>query len=121
MSMSKNALCDFYERELQDCKESGLLFSLHLKATMMKVSHPIVFGHAVRVFYNDVFDKHGELFEELGVNVNNGLATLLDAVAELPSPKREEVEADIKACEAKRPEVAMVNSDKGITNFPRSK
>lgn len=117
MSMSKNALCDFYEREMQDCKESGLLFSLHLKATMMKVSHPIVFGHAVRVFYNDVFDKHGELFEELGVNVNNGLATLLDAVAELPSPKREEVEADIKACEAKRPEVAMVNSDKGITNF----
>jgi len=77
MFMSKEALCDFYEREMEDCRESGILFSLHVKATMMKVSHPIVFGHAVKIYYKDAFLKHGEFFDSLGINVNNGMATLL--------------------------------------------
>ena len=117
MFMSKKALCEFYEREMQDCREADILFSLHLKATMMKVSHPIVFGHAVRVYYKDAFDKHGAYFDELGINVNNGIATLYEKIAELPTAKREEIERDLKACEEKRPRLAMVNSDKGITNF----
>ena len=76
MFMSKKALCDFYEKELADCKEAGILFSLHVKATMMKVSHPIVFGHCVKIYYKEAFEKHGKLFEELGINVNNGMAGL---------------------------------------------
>ncbi|MDX2411994.1 MAG: NADP-dependent isocitrate dehydrogenase, partial [Woeseiaceae bacterium] len=78
MFMSKKALCDFYEEQMQDAYETGVMFSLHVKATMMKVSHPIVFGHAVKVFYKDAFAKHGKLFDELGVNVNNGLASIYD-------------------------------------------
>ena len=117
MFMSKKALCEFYEREMEDCRESGILFSLHVKATMMKVSHPIVFGHAVRIFYKDAFLKHGALFDEIGVNVNNGLVNLYEKIATLPRSLREEIEADMRACQIHRPRLAMVDSDKGITNF----
>ncbi len=117
MFMSKNALCEFYEREMEDCRESGILFSLHVKATMMKVSHPIVFGHAVKIYYKDAFKKHGEYFDELGINVNNGMASLYEKIAELPASKREEIERDLHACQVHRPRLAMVDSSKGITNF----
>ena len=117
MFMGKKELCDFFEEQMQDAKKTGMLFSLHLKATMMKVSHPIVFGHAVRVYYKDVFAKHAKLFEEIGVNVNNGLVNLYDKLQTLPAAKRDEVLADMKACAATRPELAMVDSDKGITNL----
>lgn len=117
MFMSKEALCEFYEREMEDCREAGILFSLHVKATMMKVSHPIVFGHAVKIYYKDAFEKHGAYFDELGINVNNGMATLYDKIAELPASKREEIERDLHACQIHRPRLAMVDSSKGITNF----
>lgn len=117
MFMSKKALCDFYEREMEDCRESGILFSLHVKATMMKVSHPIVFGHAVKIYYKEAFEKHGAYFEELGINVNNGMATLYEKIAELPRSKREEIERDLHACQVHRPRLAMVDSSRGITNF----
>ncbi|MBL8383299.1 MAG: NADP-dependent isocitrate dehydrogenase [Burkholderiales bacterium] len=117
MYMSKKALCAFFEKEIEHCRKNDLLFSLHVKATMMKVSHPIVFGHAVRVFYKDLFAKHGKLFDELGVNVNNGFANVLDKIKSLPEAKRAEIEADIKACEAARPRLAMVDSAKGISNL----
>ena len=117
MFMSKEALCDFYEREMEDCRESGILFSLHVKATMMKVSHPIVFGHAVKIYYKEAFDKHGDFFDEIGINVNNGMATLYEKIKELPASKREEIERDLHACKVRRPRLAMVDSDKGITNF----
>ena len=117
MFMSKTALCEFYEREMEDCRESGILFSLHVKATMMKVSHPIVFGHAVKIYYKDAFDKHGAFFDELGINVNNGMATLYEKIAELPASRREEIERDLHACQVHRPRLAMVDSSKGITNF----
>ena len=87
MFMSKKALCDFYEKELEDCKEAGILFSLHVKATMMKVSHPIVFGHCVKIYYKEAFEKHGKLFDELGINVNNGMATLYEKIETLPASK----------------------------------
>lgn len=117
MFMSKNALCEFYEREMEDCREAGILFSLHVKATMMKVSHPIVFGHAIKIYYKEAFDKHGDLFDELGINVNNGMATLLEKITELPASQREEIERDLHSCKVRRPRLAMVDSDKGITNF----
>ena len=117
MYMSKKALCEFFEREITHAKKHDLLFSLHVKATMMKVSHPIVFGHAVRVFYKDLFEKHGKLFAEIGVNVNNGFASVLEKIKTLPEAKRKEIEADIKACEAKRPRLSMVDSAKGISNL----
>ncbi len=117
MFMSKDALLEFYEREMEDCREAGILFSLHVKATMMKVSHPIVFGHAVRTYYKDAFQKHGALFEELGINVNNGMASLYDKIEELPASLREEIERDLHACQVHRPRLAMVDSSKGITNF----
>lgn len=117
MFMSKKALCDFYEREMEDCRESGILFSLHVKATMMKVSHPIVFGHAVKIYYKEAFEKHGAYFDELGINVNNGMASLYEKIAELPASKREEIERDLHACQVHRPRLAMVDSSKGITNF----
>ena len=117
MFMSKKALCEFYEQEMEDCREAGILFSLHVKATMMKVSHPIVFGHAVRIYYKDAFEKHGAYFEELGINVNNGMTTLYDKIAELPRSKREEIERDLLACQVHRPRLAMVDSARGITNF----
>ena len=117
MFMSKKALCAFFESEIEHTKKNGLLFSLHVKATMMKVSHPIVFGHAVRVFYKDLFAKHGKLFTELGVHVNNGFSSVLEKISTLPEATRAEIEADIRACEAARPELAMVDSAKGITNL----
>ena len=117
MFMSKKALCEFYEREMEDCREAGILFSLHVKATMMKVSHPIVFGHAVKIYYKDAFDKHGAYFDELGINVNNGMADLYEKIAELPASMREEIERDLHACQVHRPRLAMVDSSKGITNF----
>ena len=117
MFMSKNALCAFYEREMEDARTTGVMFSLHVKATMMKISHPIVFGHAVRIFYKEAFEKHGKLFDELGVNVNNGMADLYGKIAALPESKREEVMHDLHACHEHRPEMAMVDSAKGITNL----
>jgi isocitrate dehydrogenase len=117
MFMSKKALCDFYEEQMQDAYETGVMFSLHVKATMMKVSHPIVFGHAVKVFYKDAFEKHGKLFDELGVNVNNGLSSIYDHISKLPGTQLEEVVNDLHACHAHRPELAMVDSAKGISNF----
>ncbi|MGB6039861.1 MAG: NADP-dependent isocitrate dehydrogenase, partial [Gordonia sp. (in: high G+C Gram-positive bacteria)] len=117
MFMSKKALLEFYEDQLNDARDTGVMFSLHVKATMMKVSHPIVFGHAVKVFYKDAFAKHHELFEELGVNVNNGLVDLYDKIDKLPSSLREEVRRDMHACHENRPELAMVDSDNGISNF----
>src|SRR5258706_4815595 len=117
MYMSRQALCAFFETEIQHAKKHDLLFSLHVKATMMKISHPIVFGHAVRVFYKDLFDEHGKLFAELGVNVNNGFANVLEKIKTLPAEKRAQIEAGIKACEAKRPRLSMVDSAKGISNL----
>ena len=117
MFMSKKALVEFYEEEMQDAYETGVMFSLHVKATMMKVSHPIVFGHAVKVFYKDAFAKHQELFDELGVNVNNGLVDLYDRIESLPASLHEEIIRDLHACHELRPELAMVDSAKGITNF----
>ena len=117
MYMSKKHLCAFFEQEIEHAKKHDLLFSLHVKATMMKISHPIVFGHAVRVFYKDLFEKHGKLFAELGVNVNNGFASVLEKIKTLPEAKRKEIEADIKAIEAKRPRLSMVDSAKGISNL----
>ncbi|WP_404389558.1 NADP-dependent isocitrate dehydrogenase [Pseudoalteromonas phenolica] len=107
----------FLEQEINAAKEKGVLFSLHMKATMMKVSDPIIFGHAVKVFYKDVFAKHGALFEELGVDVNNGLGDVYAKIAQLDDAKRAEVEADIQAVYAERPSIAMVDSDRGITNL----
>ena len=117
MFMSKKALCEFYERELDDCREAGILFSLHVKATMMKVSHPIVFGHCVKIYYKDAFAKHGKLFDELGINVNNGMVDLYEKIKTLPESKHDEIIRDLHACHEHRPELAMVDSAKGITNF----
>lgn len=115
--MSRNALRAFLEAQMEDAKQKGVLFSLHMKATMMKVSDPIIFGHAVSVYFKDVFDKHAAVFEQLGVDPNNGLGDLHAKIAQLPEAQRAEIEADIQACYANRPQLAMVNSDKGITNL----
>ncbi len=117
MFMSAKALDAFFEDTLQDCKESGVMWSLHVKATMMKVSHPIVFGHAVRVFYREVFEKYGDLFAELGVNPNNGMSSVYEKIKTLPQSKQDEIEEAIHACYEHRPEMAMVDSVKGITNL----
>ncbi|MGI2195134.1 NADP-dependent isocitrate dehydrogenase [Shewanella baltica] len=115
--LSKKALVSFYEREIENAKAEDVLLSLHLKATMMKVSDPIMFGHAVKVFFKPVFDKHTALFAELGVDVNNGFGDVYAKIATLPADSRAEVEADIAAVYAARPALAMVDSDKGITNL----
>ncbi|MGV3727236.1 NADP-dependent isocitrate dehydrogenase [Hydrogenophaga sp.] len=117
MFMSKKALLEFYEKEIEDAHKTGVMFSLHVKATMMKVSHPIVFGHCVRIFYKQAFEKHGKLFDELGVNVNNGMVDLYNKIANLPQSKQDEIKRDLHACHEGRPELAMVDSAKGITNF----
>lgn len=117
MFMSQKALCDFYEEQMQDAYETGVMFSLHVKATMMKVSHPIVFGHAVKIFYKDAFAKHQQLFDELGVNVNNGLADLYSKIESLPASQRDEIIHDLHRCHENRPELAMVDSARGISNF----
>ena len=117
MRMSCKALRDFFEESLQDAKDTGVMWSLHVKATMMKVSHPIVFGHAVTVFYKDLFEQYGDLFKELGVNPNNGIGSVYDKIASLPRSKREEIEEAIYKCYETRPKLAMVDSSKGITNL----
>lgn len=117
-TMSVDDLCEFYEREISDAKENDILLSLHLKATMMKISDPILFGHCVKVYFKDVFEKHGQLFEEIGANPNNGFGAILDAIDSKLSPeKAKEIRNDIDACYEERPWLAMVNSDKGITNL----
>ncbi len=115
--MNRRALRDFYEAQMQAAKQQGVLLSLHLKATMMKVSDPIMFGHAVTVYFKEVFEKHATTIKALGVNVNNGFGDLLAKIATLPEAERAEIEADIQTCYRNRPELAMVNSDKGITNL----
>lgn len=115
--MSKNALRAFYAEQIEDAKEKRQLLSLHLKATMMKVSDPIMFGHAVEVFYKDVFDKYAAEFKQVGVNPNMGLGDLYKKIEALPADKKGAIEADIQAVYAKRPALAMVDSDKGITNL----
>jgi len=115
--LSKKALLKFLKENISDAKEQNVLFSLHLKATMMKVSDPIIFGHAVKVFFVDIFEKHIDILDELGVDVNNGFANLLSKIQELPDEKRQEIEADIKLAFQNGPELAMVNSEKGITNL----
>lgn len=115
--MSVSELQAFFAKETAAAKEQGILLSLHLKATMMKVSDPIMFGHAVKVFFADVFAKHADLFKQLSVDVTNGFGDVLAKIAELPAEQRAEVEADIQAVYNQQPELAMVNSDKGITNL----
>ncbi|GLH69026.1 isocitrate dehydrogenase, NADP-dependent [Geothrix rubra] len=116
-AMSAKALRAFYAEQIEAAKKEGLLLSLHLKATMMKISDPVMFGHAVSVFYKDVFDKHAAVIKELGVNTANGLGDLYAKIQALPEAKRAEIEADLKAVYADRPALAMVDSDKGITNL----
>jgi isocitrate dehydrogenase len=115
--MNVRSLRKFFDDQIADAMATGVLLSLHLKATMMKVSDPIMFGHAVTVFYRDVFEKHAALIKELGVNVNNGLGDLYAKIQKLPEPERAAIEADINAVYATRPALAMVDSDKGITNL----
>ena len=115
--MSRRELRKFLEAEVEDAKKAGVLFSLHLKCTMMKVSDPIMFGHAVSVFFKDVFDKHAGAFKELGVDPDNGLGDLYARIAKLPEAQRARTESDINACYKKSAELAMVNSEKGITNL----
>ncbi len=115
--MSKNALTKFLAEQVEDAKQQDVLFSLHMKATMMKVSDPIIFGHAVKVFFKDVLEKHSAELEKLGVDVNNGLGDLYNKIQSLPEAKKAEIEADIQACYADRPDLAMVDSDNGITNL----
>jgi isocitrate dehydrogenase len=115
--MSKKALIEFLEEQVEDALDKSVLFSLHMKATMMKVSDPIIFGHAVRVFFKDLFKKHGKTFEKIGVDVNNGFANLLDKLSELPEDKRDEIRDDIRFALDHGPGLAMVNSDRGITNL----
>ncbi len=115
--MSRRALRTFLEEQMEDARQKDVLFSMHLKATMMKVSDPIIFGHVVSVFFKDAFEKHASVFAELGISPNNGLGDLFAKIKDLPEEKRVEIEADIQACYDKRPKLAMVNSDKGITNL----
>jgi isocitrate dehydrogenase len=115
--MSKNALREFLAVEINDAREQGVLLSLHLKATMMKVSDPIIFGHAVTVFYEEVFRKYGVVFSKLGIDPNNGIGDVYSKIQSLPDAERAAIEADITACYSRRPELAMVDSDRGITNL----
>jgi len=117
MFMSKKVLCEFLEQEMEDARATGVMFSFHVKATMMKVSHPIVFGHAVKIYYKDLFTKHAETFEKIGVNANDGVSSIYDKVKQLPESWREEILADLHACYETRPELAMVDSAKGISNL----
>ena len=115
--MNCNMLCAFFEQSMQDAKQQGVLLSLHMKATMMKVSDPVIFGHAVDVYYKDVFEQHADTFKQLGVNTRNGLGDVYAKIAGLPDAQRQQIEADLQAVYNTRPELAMVNSDKGITNL----
>jgi len=116
--MSKAKLCEFFQKEIEDCKaQSDLLLSLHMKATMMKVSDPIIFGHCVKVYFAELFAKHADTFAKLGINVNNGFGDVAAKIQSLPEAERAAIEADIQACYAARPPLAMVDSNKGITNL----
>lgn len=115
--LNKNALVAFFEKEIEEAKQQDVLLSLHLKATMMKVSDPVIFGHAVKVYYKEVFAKHGALFDELGVDVNNGLGDVYAKIESLPEAQKAEIIADLNAVYETRPELAMVDSDRGITNL----
>ena len=115
--MSKKALVEFYEEQIEDAKARDVLFSLHLKATMMKISDPIIFGHCVKVYYREALEKHADTIAELGVDFNNGLGDLYAKIQRLPEAKRAEIEADIEAVYKNRPDMAMVDSDRGITNL----
>jgi isocitrate dehydrogenase len=115
--MSVNALRDYFETAMQEAKKNNVLLSLHMKATMMKVSDPIIFGHAVSVYFKDLFEKHAETFDKLGVDPRNGFGDVINKIASLPGDERKAIEADIEAVYSSRPELAMVNSDKGITNL----
>ena len=115
--MSCSALREFFEAQMQDAKEKGVMLSLHLKATMMKVSDPVMFGHAVTVYFKEVFEKYADVFEELGIEETNGLGDVYAKIKELPAAQQEEIEAAIMAVYATRPELAMVDSDRGITNL----
>lgn len=115
--MSTKALREFLEKEIQECKQSGTLFSIHMKATMMKVSDPVIFGHAVEVYYKDVFAKHAETFKKLGVSAANGIADVYEKIQTLPQDQKAQIEADIQEVYKTRPALAMVDSDKGITNL----
>ena len=115
--MNKKALTAFLEEQVADAKNQGVLFSLHMKATMMKVSDPIIFGHAVRSFFKDLFSKHNATFEKIGVDVNNGFGNLLENIKQLPEAEQNEIKSDIAAALKSGPALAMVNSDKGITNL----
>src|SRR6185312_1244284 len=115
--MSRKALRAFFAEQIEEAKKEGVLFSLHVKATMMKIADPIIFGHAVSVFFADVIEKHDATLKRLGVDPNNGFGELLTKVETLPAAEKEAIKADIKAEYAKRPALAMVNSDKGITNL----
>ena len=117
MFMSKKALCEFLEEQMEDARKTGVTFSLHVKATMMKVSHPIVFGHAVKVFYKDLFEKHGGFLKKLGVNPNNGLSSVYEKIKDLPRSQQDEIEEAIHACYEHRPTLAMVDSARGISNL----
>ena len=117
MFMSAKALCSFLEEQMEDARETGVIFSFHVKATMMKVSHPIVFGHAVKIFYKDLFAKYGDLFDELGVHPNNGISSVYEKIEGLPSSLRDEIERSIHDCYEARPVIAMVDSVKGISNL----
>ncbi|MDW6017366.1 NADP-dependent isocitrate dehydrogenase [Vibrio plantisponsor] len=115
--LNKKALVEFFEKEIADAKEQDVLLSLHMKATMMKVSDPVIFGHAVKVYYKEVFDKYGDVFEKLGVDVNNGLGDVYAKIQALPQAQRDEIEAALQAVYATQPPLAMVDSDRGITNL----
>ena len=117
MFMSKKALRKFYQEQIDDAKERDILFSLHVKATMMKVSHPIVFGHAVTVYYSYVYEKYATLFKELNVQPNNGLGNLYSVIEQISGDLKDKIEADIMKCYEDRPAIAMVDSDKGISNL----
>ena len=115
--LNKASLVEFFEKQIDEAKEQGILLSLHLKATMMKVSDPVIFGYAVKVFYKDVFAKYGNLFEELGVDVNNGIGDVYSKIENLPADQKQEIEQALDAVYATRPSLAMVDSDRGITNL----
>jgi len=115
--MNQRALRQFLAQQIDDAKLNGVLFSIHMKATMMKVSDPIIFGHAVSVYFKEVFEKHASLFEQQGIDPNNGMGDLYAKIANLPEDQQAEIKADIQVCYENRPELAMVNSDKGITNL----
>lgn len=115
--MNVSALRDFYSKQIDIAKKEDLLLSLHLKATMMKVSDPIMFGHCVSVYYKEALDKHASVLKEIGANVNNGIADVLEKLDRLPADKKAEIEADINAVYTKQPALSMVDSRKGITNL----